>query len=171
MGVATVRSANGDASPRPRVGVGACRIVLAAEVCADNAAQAVGAALAVARDLGAALLVLDLPLRALVVAPYPGRDETRLVVRGALDATTAPLLAGALTATLARRPSLLVLDLRGTPAIDEPSALALACTARGMEPWGGVLAIRRPPDPVRRVLDRCGVGELLVPCDDSPVLL
>ena len=109
--------------------------------------------------------------RALVVAPYPARRETRLAISGEIQDGTAPIVAGALSATLARMPGLLMVDLRRTESIDEGSAMGLGAAAGLMGAWGGVLALWRPTDPVRHVLRRCGLDDLVTPLDDAPVLI
>lgn len=155
----------------PRAGVGVCGLILATDVDEPTAAAAVSAAMGVARDMGGALVALDLPLRALVVAPYPARRETRLAISGEIQDGTAPIVAGALSATLARMPGLLMVDLRRTESIDEGSAMGLGAAAGLMGAWGGVLALWRPTDPVRHVLRRCGLDDLVTPLDDAPVLI
>ena len=155
----------------PGTGVGVCGITLAADVDEPTATAAVGAVMAVARDLGGTLVALDLPLRALVVAPYPARRETRLAISGDIHPGTAPIVAGALAATLERRPGLLMVDLRRATGIDGPSAMRFGAAAGRMGGWGGVLALWRPTDTVRHVLSRCGLDDLVTPLDDAPVLI
>lgn len=152
------------------VGAGTCGIVLAAEIHADTARVAVLAVLGVSRSPSGILIVVDLPTRAVVVTPYPCRDDVRVVVNGALDAATTPLLAGVLAAAVNRRPGLLVVDLRATASIVEEAARTLQRASEALQPWGGLLVAWHPPRPVRRVLQRCGLDDLIAR-DAEPVML
>lgn len=152
-------------------GVGACGIVLAAELSAGCAATSVASALAAAHELGGLLLVLDTTMHHAVATTYPAHRETRLSVTGPLDATTGPLLAGTLAALLNRRPAVLIVDLRRATTIDAHAAAILARAAGRIGRDGGTLAILRPPERVRRVLRGCGLEDLLAPLRDAPVFL
>lgn len=98
-----------------------------------------------------------------VADPQGGIGEARLNLVGDLDLATAPLFLGALAAVLHRRPALLVLDLRRLTFIDARCAGAIATAASRMGEWGGTLAAREPQRIVRRALELCGSGDLLVP--------
>ena len=74
-------------------------------------------------------------------------------------------------ATLERRPGLLMGDLRQATGIDDVSAMRFGAAAGRMGDWGGVLALWRPADPVRYVLSRCGLDDLVTPLEVAPVLM
>lgn len=158
-------------SGRPGTGVGVYGITLAAGIDEPATAAAVGAVMAVARDLGGHLVALDLPLRALLVVPYPARRDTRLAISGGIRGGASAIVAGALSATVARRPGLLMVDLREATGIDDATAVRFGAAAERMGVWGGVLALWRPTDRVRRDLGRCGLDDLLSPIDAAPVLI
>ena len=98
-----------------------------------------------------------------VVAPRAGATETRLSFAGDLDLASAPILAWSLGVTLDRRPARVVLDLRRLRQIDARCAGTLSRAAARIAEWNGTLVARRAQPAVVRVLQLCGLNELLHP--------
>lgn len=99
----------------------------------------------------------------LVVVPRSDAGETRLVVGGEIDLSTAPTFLGALAFALRARPALVELDLRALTFIDARCAGAIASAAARMSGWGGTLVAREPREIVRCAFELCGIGDLLWP--------
>ena len=108
---------------------------------------------------------------ALGADPRGSTDERRLELTGELDLATAPAFLGALALALHARPALVELDLRKLTFIDAQCAGAIAAASMRVSGWGGTLVAREPQSTVRRVLELCGVEDLLWPratCESSP---
>ena len=86
-----------------------------------------------------------------------------LTVRGELDVATAPELAAAVDAQLARSSGPLVLDLTGTTFLDSSGARQLMRSARSAAASDVTLHVVCPPEnrPVRLVVDLLNLGALV----------
>lgn len=87
----------------------------------------------------------------------------RLTLAGRLDLASAPVLASAFAAVLRHWPALVVLDLEGLGSIDPDGAAVIEQARSRIDGWGGLLQVRRPQRTALRVLERCGLGDLLSP--------
>lgn len=108
---------------------------------------------------------------ALAADPRSSTEERRLELTGELDLANAPAFLGALALALHARPALVELDLRKLTFIDAQCAGAIATASMRVRGWGGTLVAREPQGTVRRVLELCGVEDLLWPratCESSP---
>ena len=97
--------------------------------------------------------------------PVPGRPDPELVVwlRGQHDASTESALCLTLARAIALRGPGLVLDLTEVPVMS-PSTLALIARAREyLRQRSASLTVRSPTAPVRRLIDACGLNDLLGP--------
>lgn len=72
-----------------------------------------------------------------------------------------------LEGAVARRPHCLVLDLSGTPAVDEAGLVLLLQTHRAMDRSNGRLILRRPRSSVRRMLSVGRIDHVLDIEDDG----
>jgi anti-anti-sigma factor len=103
-----------------------------------------------------------LPEERLTIDVRHGPDEVVLVVGGALDVASAPLLARALAGVL--REGLhphVVLDLEGLGFMGAAGLGCIFRARRRLVGRGGGLAVLRPSGPIRRLLELCDLGGLL----------
>jgi len=152
-------------SERAQIGVADAGLVLAGEFGATDLGVMTHAPTLPA-GCRQALMVIDLRRLSVVVTPHAGHDETRIVVAGDLDLASAPMLDWALSFALDRQPDRIAVDLRRLEMIDARCAHALAGASLRMGEWGGALVTFGSQPSVRRVLQLCGLGELLL--DDGP---
>jgi anti-sigma B factor antagonist len=91
----------------------------------------------------------------LMVSDAPGLAGTAVLrVDGELDVATAPRLTDEVDARLARRPTEVVLDLRGVGLMDSSGTGALLGARRRCERRGARLVVVVAEGPVRRLLRR-----------------
>lgn len=89
-------------------------------------------------------------------------DGVVLVVGGDLDLAGVPLLEAALGDALRQAlGARVVLDLGGVGFIDAAGLGCIVRAGRRLTGRGGALAVRRPSRPARRLLELCGLEELL----------
>jgi anti-sigma B factor antagonist len=93
----------------------------------------------------------------MVIEAAVSAGSATIVIRGELDAATAPLLARRLTQILADEPQRLVFDMAGVGFIDCAAARLIAGTGRCL-PVGRRPVIRRPSPAVRRMLELTGLA-------------
>lgn len=108
-----------------------------------------------------AITVLDLDRRAYVISPGIAPDHEGIALIGELDLAGAPLFEGAVAAALRHRPARVVLDLRRLEFIDARGAGTIAAAATCVREWDGSLIARGALPPVERVLELCGLGDLM----------
>ncbi len=93
----------------------------------------------------------------IAVAPEAGR-ATRLVVRGELDAASAPRLRTHIRSALAAGITRVVVDLAAVSFIDAAGLGVLVGARRRLADAGGELEVVHASRPVRRVLEITGLG-------------
>ncbi|MGH9230977.1 MAG: STAS domain-containing protein [Acidimicrobiales bacterium] len=88
-------------------------------------------------------------------------DEVVVSVAGDVDATTAPGLAAEL-GDVVEETARIVVDLAQTKFIDSSGLAVLVVALKRARELGGDIVLRSPADPVRKVLDICGLDQLFV---------
>lgn len=82
-----------------------------------------------------------------------------LSLKGELDAYTAPTLEERIGALLTEERFEVVLDLSETTFVDSSGLRAILTAQRRLRESGGNMRLRRPSEPVRRLLDITGLTE------------
>ena len=84
-----------------------------------------------------------------------------VLVAGALDALTTPLLRAALEGIYAGWPDLVVLDLSEVTSFELPALTTLVAARRRLAARQALLSIRRPSPVAARILRRSGLARVL----------
>ncbi len=90
----------------------------------------------------------------------PGDGPVQVVASGELDAATAPQLAGRL-AGIASLEQGVALDLGGVSFIDSSGLRVIAAERQRAQDAGGSFDVVAASEPVRRIFQMTGLGELL----------
>jgi anti-anti-sigma factor len=96
--------------------------------------------------------------------------QTRVVLRGELDISSAPVLEEALERAEESAPEVLLLDLRGLAFMDSTGLRTVVGADQRAREQGRRLAIVRGPDPVDRIFAVTRLDERLELIDDPAAL-
>ncbi len=103
----------------------------------------------------------EAPAQAQITIQDPGASDAGLLrIAGELDISNVASLEAAVTATLARRPARLILDVAELSFMDSSALAVLVGAAAAV----GQIHIRNPQPAVRRVIEVTGLGAVL-PCE------
>jgi anti-sigma B factor antagonist len=89
-------------------------------------------------------------------------DEVTIVLEGELDLSTAGGLGEFLREVLDRKPVKVAVDLAGLSFLDSTGIHCLVDAAQAASTVGCELVVRRPTRVAQRILQICGVDELLL---------
>jgi anti-sigma B factor antagonist len=95
----------------------------------------------------------------LVLATEREGDRAVLVVRGELDAYSAPGLEDQISRLLSDRMDAIVLDLSETGFLDSSGLRAILTAQRRLTEGNGQLILRKPSEPVTRLLEITGLTD------------
>ncbi len=99
-----------------------------------------------------------------VTPPTGASDTTVIWLRGEHDLSTVDMLSEALASPTTD----VTIDLSGVDFVDSTTLMAILRAASPADAQGKAVTLRNPSPPARRLLDLCGLDDLLEPTPGDP---